>query len=302
MADAELIEQLRRVLPQLLREHPEVRHELWGLMLEAFPSRQELLAFLEELRALREESNRRFEGLQHEIAQRFEAVDQRFETLLREMNQRFEAVDQRFETLLREMTQRFEAVDRRFEAVDQRFETLLREMTQRFEAVDRRFEAVDQRFETSLREMNQRFEAADRRFEGIFAELREQRLHLSALGGRVGRGLEFLVKGIVEEFAGESFPLADRLVLVDTEGEVFGVPGAEVEFDLYAHNGRAYLVEVKSHLKTDDVLKFQRKAVFAEAKLGRPLTRLILALSMDSKAEALMQRLGIEYQVRATLE
>jgi hypothetical protein len=259
MADAELIEQLRRVLPQLLREHPEVRYELWGLMLEAFPSRQELLAFLEELRALREESNRRFEGLQHEIAQRFEAVDQRFETLLREMNQRFEAVD-------------------------------------------RRFEAVDQRFETLLREMNQRFEAADRRFEGIFAELREQRVHLSALGGRVGRGLEFLVKGIVEEFAGESFPLADRLVLVDTEGEVFGVPGAEVEFDLYAHNGRAYLVEVKSHLKTDDVLKFQRKAVFAEAKLGRPLTRLILALSMDSKAEALMQRLGIEYQVRATLE
>jgi hypothetical protein len=295
MADAELIEQLRRVLPQLLREHPEVRYELWGLMLEAFPSRQELLAFLEELRALREESNRRFEGLQHEIAQRFEAVNQRFETLLREMNQRFEAVDQRFETLLREMNQRFDAVD-------QRFETLLREMNQRFEAVDRRFEAVDQRFETSLREMNQRFEAADRRFEGIFAELREQRLHLSALGGRVGRGLEFLVKGIVEEFAGESFPLADRLVLVDTVGEVFGVPGAEVEFDLYAHNGRAYLVEVKSHLKTDDVLKFQRKAMFAEAKLGRPLTRLILALSMDSKAEALMQRLGIEYQVRATLE
>ena len=288
MADAELIEQLRRALPQLLREHPEVRHELWGLMLEAFPSRQEFLAFLEELRALREESNRRFDGLQHEIAQRFEA-----EALLG---------DQRFETLLREMNQRFEAVDRRFEAVDQRFETLLREMNQRFEAVDRRFEAVDQRFEMLLREMNQRFEAADRRFEGIFAELREQRLHLSALGARVGRGLEFIVKGIVEEFAGESFPLADRLVLVDTEGEVFGVPGAEVEFDLYAHNGRAYLVEVKSHLKTDDVLKFQRKAMFAEAKLGRPLTRLIIALSMDSKAEALMRRLDIEYQVRATLE
>jgi hypothetical protein len=338
MADAELIEQLRRALPQLLREHPEVRHELWGLMLEAFPSRQEFLAFLDELRALREESNRRFEGLQREIAQRFEAVDQRFETLLREMNQRFEAVDRRFEAVdrrfetllremnqrfeavdqrfemqLREMNQRFEAVDRRFEAVDRRFETLLREMNQRFEAVDQRFEmqlremnqrfeAVDQRFEMQLREMNQRFEAVDRRFEGVIAELREQRLHLSALGARVGRGLEFVVKGIVEEFAGESFPLADRLVLVDTEGEVFGVPGAEVEFDLYAHNGRAYLVEVKSHLKTDDVLKFQRKAVFAEAKLERPLTRLIIALSMDSKAESLMQRLGIEYQVRATLE
>jgi hypothetical protein len=255
MADAELIEQLRRALPRLLREHPEVRHELWGMMLEAFPSRQEFLAFLEELRALREESNRRFEGLQVEIAQRFEAMDRRFE-----------------------------AVDRRFEAMDQRFEMLLREMHERFEAVDQRFETVD------------------RRFEGVITELREQRLHLSALGGRVGRGLEFIVKGIVEEFAGESFPLADRLVLVDTEGEVFGVPGAEVEFDLYAHNGRAYLVEVKSHLKTDDVLKFQRKATFAEAKLGRSLQRFIIALSMDSKAEALMRQLGIDYQVRATLE
>ena len=92
MADAELIEQLRRALPRLLREHPEVRHELWGLMLEAFPSRQEFLAFLEELRALREESNRRFE-----------AVDQRFEPLLREMNQRFEAMDWRFEGIIAEL-------------------------------------------------------------------------------------------------------------------------------------------------------------------------------------------------------
>jgi hypothetical protein len=39
MADAEFIEQLRQNLPRLLREHPEVRHEIWGIMLEAFPSR-----------------------------------------------------------------------------------------------------------------------------------------------------------------------------------------------------------------------------------------------------------------------
>ena len=51
MADAEPIEQLRRALPQLLREHPEVRHELWGLMLETFSSCQEWLTILEDLRA-----------------------------------------------------------------------------------------------------------------------------------------------------------------------------------------------------------------------------------------------------------
>ncbi len=63
MASTELIEQLRRELPRLLREHPEVRHELWGMMLEAFPSRQEFMGLLEELRALREDSNRRFEAM-----------------------------------------------------------------------------------------------------------------------------------------------------------------------------------------------------------------------------------------------
>jgi hypothetical protein len=42
--------------------------------------------------------------------------------------------------------------------------------------------------------------------------------------------------------------------------------------------------------------------VFAAAKLGRALTRLIIALSMDSKAEALIRRLDIAYQVRVTLE
>jgi hypothetical protein len=198
VSDTDLLERLRTELPRLLREHPEVRHEIWGLMLEAFPSRQEFLEVLREIRAFREETTRRFEG--------------------------------------------------------------------------------------------------------VIAELREQRLHLAALGGRVGRGLESVVQGVVEEFAGTSFPSAERLVLVDSEGELFGVRGAAVEFDLYAHDGSAYLVEVKSHLKPNDVLVFHRKAAFAEARLGRPVTRLVLALSMEPGAEDLLRRLGIRYRVRAVLD
>lgn len=198
VSDTDLLERLRTELPRLLREHPEVRHEIWGLMLEAFPSRQEFLEVLREIRAFREETTRRFEG--------------------------------------------------------------------------------------------------------VIAELREQRLHLAALGGRVGRGLESVVQGVVEEFAGTSFPSAERLVLVDSEGELFGVRGAAVEFDLYAHDGSAYLVEVKSHLKPNDVLVFHRKAAFAEARLGRPVTRLVLALSMEPGAEDLLRRLGIRYRIRAVLD
>ena len=81
MAGTEFIEQLRRDLPTLLREHPEVRHELWGMMLEAFPSRQEFMALLDEMRAMREDTNRRFEELRQDMNRRFEAVDRRFEAV-----------------------------------------------------------------------------------------------------------------------------------------------------------------------------------------------------------------------------
>ncbi len=84
-------ELLRTELPRLLREHPESRYELWGLMLEVFPSRQEFTALLEELRAFREDTSQRFE----QIDRRFEQVDQRFE----QIDRRFEQVDQRFKDL-----------------------------------------------------------------------------------------------------------------------------------------------------------------------------------------------------------
>ena len=243
MPNTELMEQLRSELPRLLREHPEVRHELWGMMLEAFPSRQEFTMLLEELRAFREDSNRRFE-----------AMDRRFEELRADMNQRFAAVDRHFEELRTDMNQRFAVVIEELRG-----------------------------YREQLRSQDQR--------------LRDLDLHISSLGGRVGYGLEQMVKDIVEEFANQSFPSAERLVVWDEKGEVFGIAGAEVEFDLYVHNGTDYLVEVKSHLKVTDVLSFYRKVKFAEGKMGRSFIPLVVVLSMDPKAEPRMRELGIRYRI-----
>jgi hypothetical protein len=237
MADTAFIEQLRRELPALLREHPEVRHEISGIMLEAFPSRQEFMALLDEMRVAREDSNRRFEEMRQDMNQRFATVDRRFEEMRQDMNRRFEEMRQ---------------------------------------------------------DMNQRFTA-------VLRDMREMNVHLSALGGRIGHGLEYMVRGVVEEFAGQTFPVAASLVLRDEAGEVFGVTGADVEFDLYAHNGVAYLVEVKSYLKPGDVLIFHKKVQFAQEKLGREVIPLIIALSMDPRAEQQMQSLGVKYRVRATV-
>jgi hypothetical protein len=203
------------------------------------------------------------------------------------MHQRFEAIDRRFEAVDR----RFEAIDRRFEAIDRRFEAIDR----RFEAVDRRFEAVDRRFEAILETLREHTQQLREQAQ----QLRDLTIHLSALGGRVGHGLESLVKSVVEEFAGHTFPSAERLVLWDEAGEVFGIAKAEVEFDLYVHNGKDYLVEVKSHLKVTDVQSFYRKVKFAEEKMGRSFIPLLIALSMDPKAAPQMQELGIHYRIGA---
>jgi hypothetical protein len=167
---------------------------------------------------------------------------------------------------------------------------------------------VDRRFEEMRQDMNSRFEVVttELRRHGdelhrLGRQLRELTLQVSSLGSRVGYGLEHVVREVVEEFAGETFPFAQHLLIRDETGEVYGVSGADVEFDLYAHNGIAYLVEVKSHLKPNDVLSFYRKVKFAEAKLGRTVIPLVIALSMDAKAEQQMKALGVKYHVRAVM-
>lgn len=203
--------------------------------------------------------------------------------LREDFNRHAEATDRRFE----ELNQRFEGFNQRFE-----------EINQRFEAMERRFEEINHRFE----EVNRRFEKMDLRFNEMVIELRSLRINVGALGGRLGRGLEHLVRGVVEEFSGQALIRAERLILKDTAGEVFGVPNADVEFDLYACNGEAYLVEVKSHIETDDVLSFYRKANFAATHLDRPFTRMMIASSMHKKAEDLLKSLGIKYIVHVAIE
>ena len=174
------------------------------------------------------------------------------------------------------------------------FNRFAEEVVKRFEAMDKRFEAMDQRFIDLRQEM-------DRRFEVVIGELRTQRLHLSRLSGRLGHGLEYLVRGVVEEFAGKVLTRSERLVLKDSEGEVFGV-AADIEFDLFASDGEAYLCEVKSHIEPDDVLRFHRKALFAAKHITEPFVRVMIGASMEAQAEKLMESLGIRPIVRARIE
>ncbi|PSO05787.1 hypothetical protein B9Q04_18655 [Candidatus Marsarchaeota G2 archaeon BE_D] len=195
-----------------------------------------------------------------------EAQDKRFEALISEMNRRFEEVDKRFEALISEMNRRFEEVDKRFEA-------LISEMNRRFEEVDKRFEEMD------------------KRFEAILEQIREIRVELAGLGGRLGRGFEDLVRQTLKAVVGAEVKEVKRLIMWDEKGEVYGHP-ENVEFDAYASNSEKFLIEVKSSANKGDVLIFNKKAEWAEKTLGKTRKILIAAYVEDAAYRECIQ-LGI---------
>ena len=89
-------EEVVQSLPMLLKAHPELRTEIYEIISDEFVRRSEFYEYmkksderferlLQELRAFREDTNRRFEA----VDKRFEAVDKRFEEVYR----RFDKVD-----------------------------------------------------------------------------------------------------------------------------------------------------------------------------------------------------------------
>jgi hypothetical protein len=104
-------EEVVKSLPMLLKEHPELRTEIYEIISDEFVRRGEFYDYmkksderfeslLQELRAFREDTNRRFEELREDMERRFE-----------EVYRRFEAVDKRFEELREDTNRRFDKVD-----------------------------------------------------------------------------------------------------------------------------------------------------------------------------------------------
>lgn len=244
---------LREELPKLLREDPSFASEVVGILAQTLSPRAELNRILEEIRDLREDFGRRFE-----------AADRRFEA----MERRFEAMDKRFE-----------AIERRFEAMERRFEALQEEM-------DRRFQALQQ-------EMDRRFELQARVLADHSRQLRRLTVGLGSLGRRFGLGFEEPVRAIVEEFAGLGPLVAERLVLRDEAGEVFGVKGQAVEFDAFVHDSQRFLVEAQGFAEPEDVLNFFRKVEFARKTLKEPFEPVLVAPFAHPRAVELSRQLGI---------
>ena len=177
-----------KFLPQLLREEPDVRTTIEGIIAQQFPRKDEFVELLKEVKSQRKDMERHFVQVDKRInlleqkiepignldqrlnllvqafeklAQRLEQVEGRVDLLHEEMNKRFEQVERRFEQVDQRIDLLHEEMNKRFEQVDRRIDLLHEEMNKRFERVDQRFDKIDQRFE----QVDQRFDKVDQRFE-----------------------------------------------------------------------------------------------------------------------------------------
>lgn len=232
---------------------------------------------------LREDADFRYQikGLLAETfssKEELQAILEEVQALRKETSQRFEEINQRFE----QVNQRFEEVNRRFEETNEQIKALREDTNRRFDEVNKRFEEVHGRFDHQDKQM------------------RRLQLELNALSGRLGKGMEEVIRQTIEEFSGMHFREVKQLVLEDERGEVFGVP-AQIEFDACLEGEESFIVEVKSHARTDDAYTLKKKVEYAEKKLQKSLIPVLIAASIDQRAQVLCGGFGIHVLTRSVL-
>ncbi|MFP3198974.1 MAG: DUF3782 domain-containing protein [Thermoproteus sp.] len=157
----------------------------------------------------------------------------------------------------------------------------------------------------ALEEQSKLLEGHERRLEELTRAVGELKVAVGSLGRRWGRDLERAVLELYRhalEERGVEPGRVEKFVYTDVDGRFYR-SGARIEVDVYIHDGKMYLVEVKSHAELEDVEWFYEKAGIVERILGRKAERLIMvAVDIDKEALERAQQLGIDAIYGAVVE
>jgi hypothetical protein len=271
MTEQEILELIRRHLPRLLQESPEVREWVRGLVAEYGVTREEWNALLQRLDRLTEALER--------LQVAFEALRAEFEQLREEFRQTRETHERQIQLLWEEVRQLREEVSLLREEVRETREThdkaiagLWEEIRLLRETYDRAIAELRQALERAVSRLERRMDAIGARF-GLLAE--------SAF--REG------MRGILQEHVGL------RVVQwrhYDEQGIVHGFP-SWVEADLLIRDDEHWLVEIKAHFSRADIAEFYRIGQLYQQVTGVAPRLIGIAPSLDERAKEWAQRFGI---------
>jgi hypothetical protein len=251
-----------KILPQLLRETPEIVTTIEGIVAQQFPRRDDFARLLEEVKSLRQEVIWRLELQSQELQQRMDLLrqdmEQRINLLREDMERRLEQVDKHLELLREEMERRFEQVDKRLAQIDKHLEQVDQQLA------DLRQDNLYMKRDIVKLQAGQ---------ESIFKQLAGQeawlRMTVGSLHNEKGQTLEDMFAAGLrhglkdDEILPETIRL--RQPLEDTEGLVFK-KGYATEVDLVAQNGKLTVFEVKATAKVGEVDWFAWKVELVKAQ------------------------------------
>ena len=117
---------------------------------------------------------------------------------------------------------------------------------------------------------------------------------IGALGTRWGlyteKSFRNALKGLLEETT--SYRVLN-VIEQDDDGVVFGWP-AQIELDIVIQNGKFFIVEIKSSISAGDVATFIKKARFYEQRHNKKANALVIISPMiDDRAREFINNLGI---------
>ena len=218
---------------------------------------------------------------------------------IEELSKRVEEHSKRLEEhtkILQEHSKRLEELSKRVEELTKAVQgqgKVLAEHSKRLEEHSKRLEELSRRVE----EMNRVLMEHSKRLEELAREVGKQGVVLGSIGRRWGRDLEKTVlelyRRVLEE-RGITPEKIEKFTYVDVDGRYY-VKGSKIEFDIYMHNEKIYLAEIKSHADAEDVEWLYKRAEIYEKIRGRKPDKLILvAVHIDEDAYARAKELGIE--------
>jgi len=185
--------------------------------------------------------------------------------------------------------------------------TGFKETLERIESIERRIEKFEERLEEHskiLQEHSKRLEELTntirehgRRLEELTRVVGELKITIGSIGRRWGRDLEKtiieLYRHILEE-RGIIPEKIEKFTYEDIDGKYY-VKGSKIEFDIYVHDEKVYLIEVKSHVDVEDVEWLYKRGEIYEKITGRKPDKLILiAVNIDVDAYERARELGVE--------
>ena len=235
LTEEEIRELIANEFPRLITQNTEIRYELIGVMSETFAKKEDITAILNELRQMREESERQRVEFREEM-----------QVLREESNRLREESEQRWIEFREEMQVLREESNRLREESEQRWVEFREEM------------------QVLREESNQLREESSASRAYLDDELRRFHHTVQGLGARWGlQSEEAFRNGLAAILTDELGFRVERYEGYDDSGSVFGQP-EQVEMDVIIRNSSVIAIEIKSSVSRGDLALFQRKVRFFE--------------------------------------